>query len=179
MLAWRQKLGQSLDDARPLIPGIPDCLAQLRSEKFYDSESYFIARRSIDKVLALSVQCMTRICVIKWTASSLPPATKSIGSMNCCRRLMTGENLFGRFYPSVVLPEILVEKPDLVGISILNFQQVIPGLTLAKQLKSKGLRVVIGGTVYTKFVESLRAAPEFFNLCDAVVVYEGVPPSLH
>jgi len=60
-----------------------------------------------------------------------------------------------------------------VGISILNFQQIIPGLTLAKQLKQNGLRVVIGGTVYTKFVESLKKAPAFFTLCDAVVVYEG------
>ena len=32
---------------------------------------------------------------------------------------------------------------------------------------------MIGGTVYTKFVESLRAAPQFFTLCDAVVAYEG------
>jgi radical SAM superfamily enzyme YgiQ (UPF0313 family) len=82
-------------------------------------------------------------------------------------------NLFGSFYPSAVIPEIRAENPDLVGISILNFQQIIPGLTLAKQLKEIGLRVVIGGTVYTKFVESLKKAPEFFSLCDAVAVYEG------
>jgi radical SAM superfamily enzyme YgiQ (UPF0313 family) len=77
------------------------------------------------------------------------------------------------FYPSVVIPKIRAENPDLVGISILNFQQIIPGLTLAKQLKQQGLRVVIGGTVYTKFVESLKTTPAFFTLCDAVVVYEG------
>jgi radical SAM superfamily enzyme YgiQ (UPF0313 family) len=44
---------------------------------------------------------------------------------------------------------------------------------LAKQLKEAGIRVVVGGTVYSKFVNALGAAPDFFSMCDAVVVYEG------
>ena len=174
MLAWRQKLGQSIDDARAVIPGIPDCLAQLRSEKFYDSESYFIARRAIDIALALICAVYDRSLHYKMDGQFFATRYKEHRLAELLQAVDDAErNLFGRFYPSVVIPEILAEKPDLVGISILNFQQVIPGLTLAKQLKSKGLRVVIGGTVYTKFVDSLRAAPEFFKLCDAVVVYEG------
>jgi hypothetical protein len=174
MLAWRQKLGQSIDDARAVIPGIPDCLAQLRSEKFYDSESYFIARRAIDIALALICAVYDRSLHYKMDGQFFATRYKEHRLAELLQAVDDAErNLFSRFYPSVVIPEILAEKPDLVGISILNFQQVIPGLTLAKQLKSNGLRVVIGGTVYTKFVDSLAAAPEFFKLCDAVVVYEG------
>ena len=174
MLAWRQKLGQSIDDARAVIPGIPECLAQLRSEKFYDSESYFIARRAIDIALALICAVYDRKLHYKMDGQFFATRYKEHRLDELLQAVDDAErNLFGRFYPSVVIPEILAEKPDLVGISILNFQQVIPGLTLAKKLKEKGLRVVIGGTVYTKFVDSLAAAPEFFKLCDAVVVYEG------
>lgn len=173
-LAWRQKLGQNLEDARPLIPGIPDCLAQLRSDTFYDSESYFIARRSIDKVLTLICSVYDQNLRYKMDGQFFATRYKEHRLEELLQAVDDAErNLFGQFYPHAVIPGIVAEKPDLVGISILNFQQVIPGLTLAKQLKEKGLRVVIGGTIYTKFVESLRAAPQFFTLCDAVIVYEG------
>jgi radical SAM superfamily enzyme YgiQ (UPF0313 family) len=82
-------------------------------------------------------------------------------------------NLFGSLYPQKVIPEILSERPDLVGISILNYQQIIPGLTLAGQLKKVGLRIIIGGTVFSKFIRPLCKSPAFFSLCDGVVVCEG------
>ena len=48
-----------------------------------------------------------------------------------------------------------------VAVSVLNYQQVIPGLMLARLLKQRGHFVVIGGTVYTKFVPQLIRRPEF------------------
>ena len=83
------------------------------------------------------------------------------------------KNLFGALYERRGLRDTAALKPGLVAICILNFQQIIAGLTLAKKLKSAGLFVVIGGTVFTKFIDALERSPEFFTLCDAVVVYEG------
>jgi hypothetical protein len=72
------------------------------------------------------------------------------------------------------LPELERDRPDLVAISILNLQQVIPGLTLARRLKERGHFVVVGGTVYTKFVDELLQRPQFFKLfCDGLIAYEG------
>jgi len=174
ILAWRQKISQSIDEAREVIPDIPDYLNVLRGEKFYDHAAYFTARRSIDKALALICAVYDRSLQYKMDGQFFATRYKEHRMDELLHAVDDAErNLFGRVYPSAVIPGIVAEKPDLVGISILNFQQVIPGLTLAKQLKEKGLRVVIGGTVYTKFVESLRAAPQFFTLCDAVIVYEG------
>jgi hypothetical protein len=83
-------------------------------------------------------------------------------------------NLFGAFWEDDVFPWLASESPDVVGISILNGQQMIPGLTLARALKARGHFVVIGGTVFTKFVNTLSRKPEFFRtFADAVVVYEG------
>ena len=83
------------------------------------------------------------------------------------------KNLFGSLYELRCLRDTAALKPGLVAICILNFQQIIAGLTLAKKLKNAGLFVVIGGTVFTKFIDALERSPDFFTLCDAVVVYEG------
>jgi hypothetical protein len=73
-----------------------------------------------------------------------------------------------------VLPDLDRDRPDLVAVSILNLQQVIPGLTLARRLKERGHFVVIGGTVFTKFVGELLQRPQFFKLfCDGLIAYEG------
>ncbi|MCK7484543.1 MAG: hypothetical protein MZU97_02600 [Bacillus subtilis] len=45
-------------------------------------------------------------------------------------------NMFFDFYDEV-LPPIINENPDYIGISIGSYSQVIPGLTMAKILKEK------------------------------------------
>lgn len=83
-------------------------------------------------------------------------------------------HLFEDFVRERVLVDLERDQPDLVGISILNRQQVIPGLTLARRLRDAGHRVVLGGTVYAKFHQALLDRPRFFEtFCDAVVPYEG------
>jgi hypothetical protein len=64
--------------------------------------------------------------------------------------------------------------PLLVGVTITNAQQIVPGLLLARRLKAAGHYTVIGGTVYTKFVDALASRPAFFEtFCDGLVAYEG------
>ncbi|MFF4673166.1 B12-binding domain-containing radical SAM protein [Streptomyces sp. NPDC001279] len=83
-------------------------------------------------------------------------------------------NVFEDHWSHGILADLEAARPDLVGISILNHQQVIPGLTLARRCKSAGHTVVIGGTVYAKFASALLRRPRFFTLfCDALVPYEG------
>jgi hypothetical protein len=83
-------------------------------------------------------------------------------------------HLFEALLRSSVLPDLERDRPDLVGISILNRQQVLPGLILARRLREAGHLVVLGGTVYAKFHEQLLSRSRFFEtFCDALVPYEG------
>ncbi|ELB86676.1 radical SAM domain-containing protein, partial [Rhodococcus wratislaviensis IFP 2016] len=82
-------------------------------------------------------------------------------------------NLFEDLYADVIT-DLLADRPDLVGISILNRQQIIPGLTLARRCREAGLVVVLGGTVYAKFHDQLTERVLFFDtFCDGLVPYEG------
>jgi hypothetical protein len=82
-------------------------------------------------------------------------------------------NLFRHFYETRVVTELDRDRPDVVAVSILNFAQAIPGLALARMLKERGHFVVIGGTLYSKFVPELLRRPEFFELfCDGLIAYE-------
>lgn len=83
-------------------------------------------------------------------------------------------NLFADYWEASVFPNLQTRTPDLIGITITNRQQIIPGLMLARQLRQRGHFVVIGGTVYTKFATQLAKLPAFFEyFADGVVVYEG------
>lgn len=83
-------------------------------------------------------------------------------------------NLFLSDWEQHLFPRLEAEAPDIVGISITNRQQIVPGLHLARELRRRNLFVVIGGTVFTKFVDVLKRRPAFFeHFADGVVVYEG------
>ncbi|MDD9946622.1 MAG: radical SAM protein [Myxococcales bacterium] len=83
-------------------------------------------------------------------------------------------NVFARFYKHVVIPRLVDDRPDLIGITITNRQQLIPGLTLARRLRDQGLFVVLGGALMSKFAEQLPRLPEFFRyFADGVVCNEG------
>lgn len=83
-------------------------------------------------------------------------------------------NLFADYWENEVFPALQRETWDLIGISIPTRMQIIPGLTLARELRRRGYYVVIGGTFFTKFIDRLVRMPEFFDyFADAVVVYEG------
>ncbi|HET9931560.1 MAG TPA: hypothetical protein VFQ35_12760, partial [Polyangiaceae bacterium] len=72
-------------------------------------------------------------------------------------------NLFQEDWEEHLFPRLSAEAPDIVGISITNRQQIVPGLHLARALRERNHFVVIGGTVFTKFVDVLRRRPAFFE----------------
>lgn len=86
-------------------------------------------------------------------------------------------NMFYDFYKKVI-PELLSESPGFIAISINSSSQIVPGLTLAMQLKAqKKCHVNIGGNFWGRIVEPLLECPEFFELfCDSVSIEEGEKP---
>ncbi|MFH0935284.1 MAG: radical SAM protein [Candidatus Omnitrophota bacterium] len=80
------------------------------------------------------------------------------------------ENPFIDFFEKYVVPEISNGETKLAGISINDQEQVIPGLTLAKLIKDKGIYVAIGGIIFTK---EIKLKKEFFQLSDSFIINEG------
>lgn len=83
-------------------------------------------------------------------------------------------NLFDEHWQADIFPRLEQGGFDLVGITLTLRWQIIPGLSLARQLRRKGFRVVLGGTAIAKVSHRLPHLPEFFTeFADAVVIREG------
>ncbi|MCX9085268.1 MAG: PqqD family peptide modification chaperone [Candidatus Methanoperedens sp.] len=85
------------------------------------------------------------------------------------------ENLFIEYFENFTLPEILKGTPGLVGISIINISQLIPGLTLASIIKKADpkIHINIGGSVFTRLINEISKNKELFSIFDSVIVHEG------
>jgi hypothetical protein len=89
-------------------------------------------------------------------------------------------NLLIELYRRHVLPDIVRECPDVVGISIPSMAQLVPGLTLAALIKDHGLpcHVTVGGPHVTMLRDRLLRSPALFGLIDSAVVFDGEVPLL-
>jgi anaerobic magnesium-protoporphyrin IX monomethyl ester cyclase len=160
-----------------LVENMPRALATLRDPKdFYDAHLFRAAR---DQLLdGIRLACLAALRPIHY---SLCPIRYDVDgtdeqSLHDLIAVTTDRhsNLFHDYWEAELLCSIEADHPDLVGISIVNRQQLLPGLALARRLRERGLFVVLGGTVFTKFVGKLMQLPAFFeHFADGVVVYEG------
>ncbi len=73
------------------------------------------------------------------------------------------------------LPSLLADGAGVIALSVASFSQVLPALTLARQLKqARGPRVLLGGNFFSRLEDALRQKPEFFtHFADAVAIGEG------
>jgi anaerobic magnesium-protoporphyrin IX monomethyl ester cyclase len=91
------------------------------------------------------------------------------------------ENPFIELFEKYFLERLIEEPPHILGISIVGMSQAVPGLTLARLVKSESpqTHVVIGGSVFTETMDQLKGYPEIFGeFFDSVIVYEGEIPLL-
>ncbi|MBU4075242.1 MAG: PqqD family peptide modification chaperone [Euryarchaeota archaeon] len=85
------------------------------------------------------------------------------------------ENLFIDYFEKRTVPEILEKNPGLVGISIINTSQLIPGLTMANLIKKadKNIHINIGGSVFTRLINEISHNDGLFSIVDSIIVHEG------
>jgi anaerobic magnesium-protoporphyrin IX monomethyl ester cyclase len=151
-------------------------ISDLRSpDAFFDPDRHHQARNTLRYALALASAAKGRIC---YNISSAQYDIEGIDPSNLAdlaRATAAPElNLFHDLWTSTILADLERSRPDVVGVPILNGQQILPGLMLARMLKERGYIVALGGTVFSKFVAELRARPGFFSLfCDGLIAYEG------
>jgi len=91
------------------------------------------------------------------------------------------ENPFIDYYEKYFLSDIANIKPDIIGISITGYSQLIPALTLSRLIKLNypNIKIVLGGFLLTLIAESLSKIKHNFNmLFDYLIVKEGEVPLL-
>ena len=86
-------------------------------------------------------------------------------------------NLFYTYY-EMILPQLLKSNPEFIGISLGDYTQLIPALTLAMMLKKMTkAHVSIGGNLFGRYTDVLINNPEFFSLfADSIIYNEGEKP---
>src|SRR3989338_9075379 len=92
------------------------------------------------------------------------------------------KNLFYQYYREVVVPHIIVNGYDVVGLSIFLTDQLIPTFLLASMIKeaSPNIKVVLGGNYISRFEDVLSQDDELnrrlFDSLDAIVLKNGEAP---
>ncbi|MEO8304977.1 MAG: radical SAM protein [Betaproteobacteria bacterium] len=172
----RTQLLDVLASAGTVMQGAGRALNTLRdSIKFYDPDEHHQARALVRSALALVSAQVPRVRYdISNAAYEVDGIDRTIMSDLVRVTADREANVFHEFWEERLFKPLACDRPDFVGVSILNGQQIIPGLTLARRLREHGHTVLIGGTVYAKFVKELLERPQFFEVfCDGIVPYEG------
>lgn len=150
-----------------------------KSKSFYDPDKLMKSYKIINEALKLATACyfptvfsLERFAVFGydiWASKDLAAAVQDVKI-----------NPFKKIFKEYFLDSILMERPEVVGISITGWWQVIPGLTLAALLKETkpGLFICIGGQAISRWEDFLPEAKQLFEFFDTAIVREGEVPLL-
>lgn len=85
------------------------------------------------------------------------------------------ENFLIDYYQREILPWILEEKPDLIGVSLSHFSQFVPGFTLMDLIKQNGIssHVTIGGAAIIEISRFFKNKNKLWDLFDSLVIGIG------
>jgi len=167
------RMKEALDWFPPLYDQIDEAKATLRSERFYGQEQYKESLFLIDRWLAFvsTLYFPTRISVVdnQWRYSiySSKEILKAVEDEQ--------ENPYLELFRRHLVPDILSQDPDLIGVSITATSQILTGLTLCRLIKQARpeVHLTIGGSIFTRLVDNLRRADSMFQFADDFVVFEG------
>lgn len=165
---------EAIDRFPYLIDRIEPAKESLRGEEFFDIDRYRESLFLIDKWLELvsTLYFPTRMTVVDNQFN-----TYSIYSSRDIGKAIRDEaqNPYLALFRERILPSILADPPDLIGVSITATSQIIPGLTLCRLIKeaNRDLHLTIGGSIFTRLVDNLRRCPSLFELTDDFIVFEG------
>ena len=88
------------------------------------------------------------------------------------------KNFLVDYYNREIVPEIIKQNPDVLGLSVTSYSQLIPALTLAKQIKKINnlIHITVGGNAITRIEHMLRHNKNIFEVFDTAITHEGEVP---
>ncbi len=142
-------------------------------EAFYDPEKHFWAKDVIKDALEIASlpYLPSRIMLDNYIANPFYSYNYGDIKKQCCD---SGLNMFIDYYEEK-LSNMSFDGYSLIGISICDLSQVVPGLTLARMLKERcNAHISLGGNYIFKIRNDLKRFPEFFGLfCDSLQIGDG------
>lgn len=161
-------------DAEKVADKVEDAVSVMKdSEKFYNPELLFEAKDTLkDALKIISLPYMpSRIMLDNFIAN--PVYSYNYDDINL-QVNNSDLNMFVEYFDEKINAEEYCEY-SIIGISIFDLSQIIPGLTLAKLLKEKtNAHITLGGNYIYKIRDSLKSIPEFFDIyCDSVQLGDG------
>jgi hypothetical protein len=112
---------------------IADAVETLRDpRRFYNPDLLIDALETLD-LACLAVSMPHHPAFLALNYFEQPDCLMTIENM-VVHTENAANNMFAAFYAEVI-PSMLAEKPEVIGISLNAFSQVLPGLTLARMLR--------------------------------------------
>ncbi|MBE6746538.1 MAG: radical SAM protein [Ruminococcaceae bacterium] len=142
-------------------------------DRFYDPEQLFAAKDIMkDALRIISLPFMpSRIMIDNFIANPVYSYNYEDIKLQANSPKL---NMFVDYFDEKIVPEQF-DSYSIIGISIFDMSQVIPGLTLAKYLKERtNAHITLGGNYIYKIRDSIKTIPEFFDVfCDSVQLGDG------
>ncbi len=173
-IACMEFFSQTDISAQDVADRIEDAVSVMKDpERFYDPEQLFEAKDTlIDALRIISLPfAPSRIQLDNFIANPVYSYDYEDIKLQCNDSSI---NMFVDYFDKKIKAEDFTEY-SIIGISICDLSQVIPGLTLAKYLKERtNAHITLGGNYIYKIRESLKRIPEFFDVfCDSVQIGDG------
>ncbi|MBQ2842500.1 MAG: radical SAM protein [Clostridia bacterium] len=173
-IACSEFFSQSEINPDEIAEKIEDAVSVMKDpERFYDPEQLFAAKDTIiDALKIISLPFMpSRILIDNFISNSVYSYDYEDIKLQCTDSDL---NLFVDYFDKKIKAEDFKDY-SLIGISICDLSQVIPGLTIAKYLKERtSAHISLGGNYIYKIRDSLKKLPEFFDIfCDSVQLGDG------
>lgn len=175
-----QKQAETLFKARTFAPYVIDHVEEARQAmrdpaQFYDLERCLWAGNVLTRGMEL---LSAEYYPTKWTWVKYRMRHFNIEQGPALEDLLQAardeeENIFLSFLRREVLPSILEAAPDLVGLSVTYWTQIIPALTLVDLIKqaAPSIYIFVGGA--RACYDPLWTRRGVFSIIDSVVVGEG------
>jgi hypothetical protein len=152
--------------------------AVYRSPAFYDGEKSLPAFLTIVRALDMASLPFqpAQLDLLNYQPAS--PVDDSRSLMQAVRDEQ--HNIFLGVFRRAILPDIVREQPDIIGISIPTMGQMLAAMTLAYLIRQAGLacHITVGGPHISMLREQIPRVPALFTLIDSAVIYDGEAPLL-
>lgn len=85
------------------------------------------------------------------------------------------ENPFIQLFRTNLLHKILADNPTLVGISVVDFTQIIPAFTIANLIKKEAeyIKIVIGGSLFSHLAADSPQIKKLFESINFIIKFDG------
>ena len=170
-----QLLGCTDEMFSRLIEDIDAAKNILRSQDFYDIDKLEWATQCIHETMAV-ISLAYYPAQICYPPIETDLAYKPFMSTEILEALDDDQiNVYRDVYKFLIASVIEKEKPDVVGISVVQQKQLIATFTFCKMIKEQApdTHITLGGNIITRIRDTLPTIPDLFNFYDSAILYEG------